>query len=67
MGKEARGKTAMKLDLDYKDTLILRDKGIKALIDALGETQARQFLALFGYYKIDLDSADLQIKDYTEN
>jgi hypothetical protein len=56
----------MQLNLDYEDALILKDKGIKALIDALGEAQASQFLALFDYYKIDLDSGDLQIKDYTE-
>ncbi len=56
----------MKLNLNYNDALILRDNGIKALIQALGEEQTRKFLALFNYYDINAESEELLVKDYTE-
>ena len=56
----------MQLNLNYKDALILRDNGINALKQALGEDQTRKFLAMFNYYNISVDSEELLIKDYTE-
>lgn len=56
----------MQLNLSYKDAIILRDNGIKALKQALGEDQTRKFLALFNYYDISDESSELLIKDYTE-
>lgn len=56
----------MQLNLDYKDAIILRDNGINALKQALGEDQTRKFLALFNYYNISDESKELLIKDYTE-
>lgn len=56
----------MQLNLNYKDAIILRDNGIKALKQALGEEQTRKFLALFNYYNISDESKELLIKDYTE-
>jgi hypothetical protein len=56
----------MKLNLNYNDALILRDNGINALIQALGEEQTRKFLALFNYYDMNADSEELLVKDYTE-
>ena len=56
----------MQLNLNYKDALILRDNGINALKQTLGEDQTRKFLAMFNYYNISVDSEELLIKDYTE-
>jgi hypothetical protein len=56
----------MQLNLNYKDALILRDNGINALKQALGEDETRKFLAMFNYYNISADSEELLIKDYTE-
>ena len=44
----------------------LRDNGVNALKQALGEDQTRKFLALFNYYDINDVSEELLIKDYTE-
>jgi hypothetical protein len=56
----------MQLNLNYQDAIILRDNGINALKQALGEDRARKFLALFNYYNISDESNELLIKDYTE-
>ena len=56
----------MQLNLNYKDALILRDNGINALKEALGEDQTRKFLAMFNYYHMSADSEELLVKDYTE-
>jgi hypothetical protein len=56
----------MQLNLNYQDAIILRDNGINALKQSLGEDQTRKFLALFNYYDVSEDSAELQVRDYTE-
>jgi hypothetical protein len=56
----------MQLNLNYKDAIILRDNGVRALQQALGEDQARKFLSMFNYYNISPVSEELQVKDYTE-
>ena len=56
----------MQLNIDYKDALVLRDNGINALKQNLGEEQTRMFLALFNYYEVNDMSNELQVKDYTE-
>ncbi|MDR2901301.1 MAG: hypothetical protein LBV20_07275 [Treponema sp.] len=54
------------MNLNYNDALILRNNGINALIQSLGEEQTRKFLALFNYYDINAESEELLVKDYTE-
>ena len=56
----------MQLNLDYKDALVLRDNGIHALKQALGESGALMFLSLFDYYEVSDTSKELLVKDYTE-
>jgi hypothetical protein len=56
----------MQLILNYRDAIILRDNGISALKQALGEDQARKFLALFNYYDVNDTADELLVKDYTE-
>ena len=56
----------MQLNLNYQDAIILRDNGINALKQVLGEDQTKKFLALFNYYNISDESNELLIKDYTE-
>jgi hypothetical protein len=56
----------MQLNLNYQDVIILRDNGINALKQALGEDQTKKFLALFNYYNVSDESNELLIKDYTE-
>ncbi|MCL2055576.1 MAG: hypothetical protein FWG90_14255 [Oscillospiraceae bacterium] len=56
----------MQLNLDYKDALHLRDSGVNALKQALGENKTSMFLALFNYYEVSDISKELLVKDYTE-
>ena len=56
----------MQLKLDYQDAIIIRDNGINALKQVLGDEQASKFLALFRYYDVSDTSRELLIKDYTE-
>jgi hypothetical protein len=56
----------MDYNVNYQDTTILRNNGVMALRNALGDDGARQFLALFNYYEISVDSDELLKKDYTE-
>jgi hypothetical protein len=56
----------MQLNLNYQDAIILRDNGINALNQALGEEQTKKFLALFNYYHVSNDANELLVKDYTE-
>jgi hypothetical protein len=56
----------MQLNLNYQDAIILRDNGINALNQALGEEQTKKFLALFNYYHVSPDANELLVKDYTE-
>jgi len=56
----------MQLNLNYEDAIILRNNGVKALRQALGEDQTRKFLALFNYYHVSAESDELLVKDYTE-
>jgi len=56
----------MQLYLNYQDAIILRDNGISALKQALGEDQTKKFLAMFNYYHMSDESNELLVKDYTE-
>ena len=56
----------MILNIDYREAVELRNAGITALIDNLGEENTAKFISLFNYYTVNADSEDLLVKDYTE-
>jgi len=58
----------MTLSIDYKEAVELRNAGVTALINNLGEEKTAKFISLFSYYTITIttDSEDLLVKDYTE-
>ncbi|MDR1148797.1 MAG: hypothetical protein LBK66_09220 [Spirochaetaceae bacterium] len=57
----------MTLNIDYNEAVQIRNAGINALRQTLGEEMTAKFIALFNYYNINKDdSEDLYIKDYTE-
>jgi hypothetical protein len=56
----------MALNIDYNEAAQIRNAGINALRQTLGEEMTAKFIALFNYYNINKDSEDLYVKDYTE-
>ena len=56
----------MTLNIDYKEAIELRNAGVTALINNLGEEKTAKFISLFSYYTVTTDSEDLLVKDYTE-
>ena len=56
----------MILNIDYQEAIELRNAGVTALIDSLGEENTAKFLSLFNYYTVNSDSEYLLVKDYTE-
>ena len=56
----------MTLSIDYKEVIELRNAGITALINNLGEEKTSKFISLFSYYTGTTDSEDLLVKDYTK-
>jgi len=53
-------------NIDYTEAVEIRNAGITALIDNLGEANTAKFISLFNYYTVNTDGDDLLVKDYTE-